>query len=324
MSISRRKFALGAAAGALVVAKPHVARAADKVRVSSAQRGNWDVTLPEWANDKGMFKAADLDIDMIWTDGGAEQVQVVVSGSSDIGMAIGFQAVLSAYIKGAPIVIISAEMTGAADLYWYARADSGIKTIADMAGRSVAFSRPGASTHLVITSMLEGRGIKAKLVPTGGIPATLTAVMTGQVDVGWGSVPQGFDMIEQGKIVMVASGNDAPGAATQTTRVNVANRNFAERKPELVKRYIDSYKKIIDWAYSTDDALLRWMEIQKLDRAVALKGRAAGFPKSALTLSPISGLDLTMQQAIEQKRLTKPMSPAEIDEMLKYVKRFAG
>jgi ABC-type nitrate/sulfonate/bicarbonate transport system substrate-binding protein len=54
--------------------------------------------LPEWANDKGLFKSADLDVDMIWTDGGSEQVQVVVSGSSDIGMAIGFQAVLSAYL----------------------------------------------------------------------------------------------------------------------------------------------------------------------------------------------------------------------------------
>ena len=215
MLISRRSFAVGAAAGALGLASS-TSRAADKLHVSSAQRGNWDVTLPEWANDKGLFKSADLDVDMIWTDGGSEQVQVVVSGSSDIGMAIGFQAVLSAYLKGAPIVIISAEMTGGADLYWYARADRGIKTIEDMTGRSVAFSRPGASTHLVISSMIESRGIKAKLVPTGGIPATLTAVMTGQVDVGWGSVPQGFDLAEQGKIVIIASGNDAPGAATQT------------------------------------------------------------------------------------------------------------
>ena len=106
------------------------------------------------------------------------------------------------------------------------------------------------------------------------------------------------------------------------TRVNVANRDFAERKPELVKRYLDTYKKIIDWAYGTDDALERWMEVQKLNRNVALKGRDSGFPKRALTLSPISGLDLTMQQAVEQKRLAKPMSSAEIEEMLKYVRRF--
>jgi ABC-type nitrate/sulfonate/bicarbonate transport system substrate-binding protein len=102
----------------------------------------------------------------------------------------------------------------------------------------------------------------------------------------------------------------------------VANRDFAERKPELVKRYLDTYKKIIDWAYGTDDALERWMEVQKLNRTVALKGRDSGFPKRALTLSPISGLDLTMQQAVEQKRLAKPMSSAEIEEMLKYVRRF--
>ena len=41
---------------------------------------------------------------------------------------------------------IAAEATGAAD-FWYVRADSPVRTIKDFAGRTVAYSTNGASTH---------------------------------------------------------------------------------------------------------------------------------------------------------------------------------
>ena len=37
--------------------------------------------------------------------------------------------VLGAYSKGAPVRVISAETTGANDLYWYVKADSPIKSL---------------------------------------------------------------------------------------------------------------------------------------------------------------------------------------------------
>ena len=308
---------------AVALTSAQFASAADKVRVVSAQRGNWDTTLVEWGNEKGFFQKAGLELELTYTDGGVEQVQTVIGGSADIGLAVGFLAVISAYVKGAPVDIVSAEMTGSADLYWYARADRGIKTLKEADGKTMAFSRPGSSTHLISQALVASQNPKIKLVPTGNIPATLTAVMSGQVDIGWGSIPQGFDLVDEGKIVVVASGNDAPGAATQTTRVNIANRNFLTKNPDVLKRFFQAYHQTIDWAYSADEALAKWAEVQKMDLAVARKGLQAGYPRSAVSLYPISGLDLTLTQAVEQKRLPSPMPSAKAAEMLKYVEQFA-
>ncbi len=64
----------------------------------------------------------------------------MISGSVDIGVAAGIMGVLGAFSKGAPVRIIGAETTGAADLYWYVKADSPIKTLKDTDGKTLAYS----------------------------------------------------------------------------------------------------------------------------------------------------------------------------------------
>ena len=81
---------------------------------------------------------------------------------------------LSAFAKGAPVVLISSEMTGASDLYWYVKADSPIKSLADLEGKTVAYSRPGSSSNTIAAALVKLSGKHAKLVSAGGAPATLT------------------------------------------------------------------------------------------------------------------------------------------------------
>jgi len=70
------------------------------------------------------------------------------------------------------------------------KSDSPIKTIKDCDGKTIAFSTVGASTHGVVTALIEQYGLTAaKPMQTGGPAPTLTAVMTGQVDVGWAAPP---------------------------------------------------------------------------------------------------------------------------------------
>src|SRR6266567_1638270 len=130
--------------------------------------------------------------------------------------------VIGAYVKGAPVRVISAKMTGAGELYWYARAESGIRSLKDAAGKTVAFSSPGSSSNLIALALVKKAGVDAKLVATGGVPATLTQVMTGQIDVGWSVVPFGLQNVTDGKTVIVARVSDVPEFAGQTIRVNIA------------------------------------------------------------------------------------------------------
>ena len=92
---------------------------------------------------------------MVYTNGSGETQQAVISGSVDIGIAGGIMGALSAYSKGAPLRIISAETTGAGDLYWYVKKDSPIKSIKDANGHTIAYSTNGSSTNGVVLAFIK-------------------------------------------------------------------------------------------------------------------------------------------------------------------------
>jgi NitT/TauT family transport system substrate-binding protein len=157
---------------------------AETLRVAVAQRGFWNSSFVDFAQRQGFFKEEGLDIEILYTEGGASTLTPVIAGSLDIAMTNGTLGVIAAYSKGQPVKIISAEATGAPDAFWYARPESGIKSIKDTNGKSVAFSSPGSSTNLIVLQLINQEKATPKLVATGGLPGTLTQVMTGQIDVG--------------------------------------------------------------------------------------------------------------------------------------------
>ena len=128
------------------IAMSSPAHAQDTLKIAAGQRGNWDTSISEVGQRAGIFKKHGLELEILWTQGGGETQQAVISGSVDIGVATGIMGVLSAYSKGAPVRIIGAETTGAADLYWYVPATSPIKSLKDTDGKTIAYSTNGSST----------------------------------------------------------------------------------------------------------------------------------------------------------------------------------
>src|SRR3954452_10796460 len=92
---------------------------AEPLKVAISQRGFWDSSFVEFAEVAGFFKEAGLEVEPFYTDGGAATLTTVLSGSADIGLSNGLLGVVGAYVKGAPVRVISAQMTGAGELYWY-------------------------------------------------------------------------------------------------------------------------------------------------------------------------------------------------------------
>src|SRR5689334_14948313 len=169
---------------ALLCALAAPAKADDLVKVAIGQRGNWDTAVFHLGDKAGIFKKHGITQELLYTSGGGETQQAVLSGSVDVGAAAGIMGVLSAYSKGAPVRILGAQATGAAD-FWYAKTDSGIRKLQDTNGKTIAYSTNGSSTHSVVLAFIQEFGLTAKPTATGNPSATLTAVMSGQVDVGW-------------------------------------------------------------------------------------------------------------------------------------------
>src|SRR5258708_9035638 len=107
------------------------ARADDTLKLAIGQRGLWDTSISEVGQRGGIFKKHGVPLDILYTQGSGETQQAVIAGGVDIGTGVGIMGALSAYSKGAPVRVISAEITGAGDLYWYVKADSSIKTLSD-------------------------------------------------------------------------------------------------------------------------------------------------------------------------------------------------
>src|SRR5580704_159849 len=113
---------------------------AETLKFAIGQKGAWTTSMVDYGTRQGFFKAEGIDTEIFWTEGGAPTVQAVLSGSADVAIDTGILGVIGAYSKGAPLRIISPNSTGAPDIYWYAKASSGIKSLKDAAGKTIGFS----------------------------------------------------------------------------------------------------------------------------------------------------------------------------------------
>src|SRR5262249_37950996 len=140
--------------------------------------------------------------------------------------------------------------------YWYAKADSGIKSLKEAAGKTIAYSTNGSSTHSMVLAFIKEFKLDVRPVATGGPPATLTAVMTNQIDLGWASPPFGLKEIDEGKIVLVARGRDTKIIGGQTIRTVIANAGALQTRKDVLKRFFKAYRETIDYMYSDDPKVM--------------------------------------------------------------------
>jgi NitT/TauT family transport system substrate-binding protein len=303
-----------AAAAVLAAALP--AQAADLLKLTVGQRGNWDTSISYLGEKAGIFKKHGIELEIIYTSGSGETLQPVISGSVDLGFAVGTQGAMAAYAKGAPVRIIGAEATGAAD-YWYAKTSSPIKTLQDTNGHTIAFSTNGSSTQSIVRAFIDEFKLTAKPTPTGNPSATLTAVMTDQVDVGWASPPFGLKEQEAGQIRVVAKATDSALVRGQTIRVIVANAQALEKKKEVIDRFMAAYRETIDYMYSDNPQVLKdYAAFVQVPEATAKRVRDEFFPKSLVDPDTIKGVDGVMTEAVTLKFINAPLTQKQLDELI--------
>src|SRR5262249_27853742 len=178
-------------------------------KLTIGQRGNWDTAIAHLGTKAGIFKKNGIELDMVYTSGSGETLQPVIGGAVDVGLAVGTLGAIAAYAKGAPVRIIGAQATGAAD-YWYAKTSSPVTKLTDLTDRNTtAFPTKGSSKTSIVRAFIDEFKLKAKQMATGNPSSPLPAVMTDQVDVGWASPPFGLKEIEEGKTRVVARATDA-------------------------------------------------------------------------------------------------------------------
>jgi NitT/TauT family transport system substrate-binding protein len=310
----RRTIAL-AAALAVIAGQVN----AETLKLAVPQRGSWGTSYTDLGIRQGFFKAAGLDIEITYTEGGASNEQAVISGSVDIAIETGFLGIIAAYVKGAPVRVISPASTGAPEVFWYAKAGSPIKSMKDMHGKSAGFSNPGSSSNLILMQLLKEAGVTdAKLVPVGASPNGMPMIMTGQLDICYAVPPIGLKELQDKTIVQIAGGNDSPVVASETVRVNAANLDSLKSKRDAMVKFIHAYAKSRDFAFS-DAGLADYAKFSDTSPDL-VKYMVANFEsKDQAELSKINGEQRVLEEALAAKRISKPMTPDDIKELIDFV-----
>jgi NitT/TauT family transport system substrate-binding protein len=305
-------FALGTALAAC---------ADDLVKLTIGQRGNWDTAIAHLGAKAGIFKKHGIEVEMIYTGGSGETLQPVISGAVDAGVAVGTLGAIAAYAKGAPVRIIAAQATGAAD-YWYAKTSSPIKKLTDLTDKNtIAYSTTGSSTHSIVRAFIDEYKLKVKATATGNPSSTLTAVMTNQVDVGWASPPFGLKEIDEGKTGVIARATDAAMVRGQTIRVVVANADALAKRKDVFDRFMKAYREAIAYMYGDNPAIIKdYAEFAGVSEPVARRVRDDFFPRALIEPDAIHGLDSLMAEAVTLKFIPTPLTKAQVAELVRIQK----
>ena len=312
---------------ALLAGAPGPATGQTKLVVAVPHAVLFDTAVPLYvAQEKGFFKDAGLAVEHVVVRGGGENVQAAVSGSVQIVIGTGFFAVLSAFQKGAPIKVLAAEMTGLPDLYWYTTGTAPYRKLEDLAGKRIAFSAPGSSSHmavLAVADQLKAKGLQApQAVSFGGMPDALTGLKTGQTDAAFAVPPLFFDQVEKGDLRIVFRGDEIQKFNDVTIRVTFANSDFLQKNPETVRAFFRAYQKALDFMFEIRQETVKiWLKHGlKSTEALALKSYDF-YTKASIPFKPIKGIQLTMEDAVKFNFLKQPLTQAELDRLidLRYV-----
>ncbi len=277
---------------------PTVGWSADTLKLAVGAPNNWDSGVPDIGRRAGIFNKYGLDLELLYTNGGGETLQAVISGSVDLGIGGGTGGVLGAFAK------------------WYVPAASALRSFSDLAGKTVGYSTNGASTHITLLALIKHFNVAARAVATGAAAVTLTQAMSGQVDVGWASPPFGLDALDQGTIRLIARGSDAPSTRNQTVRVHIVNANVLAQRRAVIERFVAAYREAYEWLYDNPDGVKFYADYGKVSERLAIRIRDEFLPKTAMSPDRILGIDATTRDAIDFKFMQAPLSKEQLSELI--------
>lgn len=194
------------------------------------------------AIDNGYFEEENLEIELVQFTSGATELAAMASGDIDLGY-LGVGAHVFAP-KGQCVILAldSTDLSGEI----LTRADSGIKTMADLKGKNVAISA-GTTSELVLSMALQLNGMEKSDVTMVNMDASakVTAFMTGKIDAISIEAPYTdqirSDMGEENVITLSSSRDFLPDAVFTNSWVTTSK--FLSKNEDVVVRFLRAWLK---------------------------------------------------------------------------------
>ncbi|ARJ70148.1 ABC transporter substrate-binding protein [Paracoccus contaminans] len=165
---------------AALIALASPAAAADKLTLMLDWFVNPDHAPIVIAQDKGFFRDAGLDVEIVAPADPADPPRLVAAGKADL--AVSYQPQLHLQVhEGLPLVRVGT-LVGTPLNCLMVRADGPVKSIADLKGRKIGFSVAGVE-QAIVAALLDRAGLTLDDVQMVHVNWSLTpALLSGQVD----------------------------------------------------------------------------------------------------------------------------------------------
>lgn len=227
----------------------------------------------------------------------ANAIDVTIGSSS---------AAISSIVGTAPISLFAYQWDTGDSSGILVKNGSDIKTVADLAGKTVAVNRGGTGDYQ-LTKALEKAGISSSSVKRAYLTPvdSSAAFINGHVDA-WSAWSTFFPtaLIEQDARVIA----QAKDFGSQNAVVYAVRTPFAEAHPDLLKDIVDELQASARWAQQNrDEAAQLWVRELKLTPAVAT--RVAGYEISEpvpVGERELGALESLNEWLVNSKLLRKP------------------
>jgi NitT/TauT family transport system substrate-binding protein len=220
-----------------------------------------DVAPIYLGKEKGFFSKRNIDLSLSTSQGGAAIVPGVLSGQFQIGYS-GVTSLLLAASKGLPIKIVchGATSTGEAgrDVSGVVvKADSPVRTAADLGGRTVALNTLKNLGDTTIRASVRKSGGDPKAVKFVELPFSdmLAALQAGRVDAIW--VVEPFLTTAVGQGGRVVAWNYVDAAPDLTLATYFASKQLTASNSDLVKRFTEAMTESLRYADAHPDEARR-------------------------------------------------------------------
>jgi ABC-type nitrate/sulfonate/bicarbonate transport system substrate-binding protein len=199
------------------------------------------------AYEAKLFEMHGLEVDPIFAGASSLIVQSMLAGEADLAGMAG-PAVISNVLKGGDVIQVAALVKSfSVPLY----VQPAITQITQLTGKRVGVTRFGSVSHFTAKAILDRSNVTdAVIVQTGGYPESMTALSTNAIAGAMIPAPQSVVLREKGFRELVSIKQIRDMNIRFIEQGVVARRAFAEKNPEVVKRFIagvyDGLKKIHD------------------------------------------------------------------------------
>jgi NitT/TauT family transport system substrate-binding protein len=252
-----RRSALGMAAalGAAGLLSPRTASAQVKMPIMVDYFGALlNTSVVAVGQDKGWYKTPQIEVtDLVTGGGGGTAVRNMVGGNIDYGI-ISTSATLSAIRSGLDIRIVHSAIRTSEDLFWVAMPNSGIKSIQDLKGKKLGFTRPKSISETLAKWKLKKHGLEGQvqMVSLGAVGAGLSALESGGVDAAL--ILEPLWSARKGRYVVAFDLSDLP---PMTQMVGVASGKMIRDQPEALRALVRAWEQSVAFTYANGEEAAR-------------------------------------------------------------------